>query len=196
MSDIILSNPGVFNESAYHGRQMQAGTVKQRCALQSGFFQKSFNRIFEREALSDPLRRAQQNRIQQAKKNLGKAFLPSNGIKKPWESTHTHTHTHTPHSKHMHKQLILSCDYVLKFWAHSRGHRPCCNYDSFSPLHNLCLPPAVVQVATMGLCQDRLRPWAHSQSPGKPVVHLDATLSPRLPRKAVVTGVWQEISLK
>uniref|UniRef100_A0A3Q3GFC3 Cilia-and flagella-associated protein 96 n=1 Tax=Labrus bergylta TaxID=56723 RepID=A0A3Q3GFC3_9LABR len=72
-----------FNESAYLSRQMQVGIAKQRCALQSGFFEKSFNRIFEREALSDPLRQARQNRIQQAKKNLGKAFLPCNSIKKP-----------------------------------------------------------------------------------------------------------------
>ncbi|XP_038555465.1 UPF0602 protein C4orf47 homolog [Micropterus salmoides] len=72
-----------FNESAYRSRQMQAGFAKQRCALQSGFFDKSFKRIFEREALSDPTRLARQNRIQQAKKNLGKAFLPCNGVKKP-----------------------------------------------------------------------------------------------------------------
>ncbi|XP_041653885.1 UPF0602 protein C4orf47 homolog isoform X2 [Cheilinus undulatus] len=78
-----LSN-GPFNDSAHHGRQMQAGFAKQRCALQSGFFEKSFNRIFEREALSDPLKLARQNRIQQAKKNLGKAFLPSSSIKKPY----------------------------------------------------------------------------------------------------------------
>ncbi|XP_056239143.1 UPF0602 protein C4orf47 homolog isoform X3 [Seriola aureovittata] len=71
-----------FNESAYRSRQMQAGVATQRCALQSSFFDKSFKRVFEREALSDPLRLAQQNRIQQAKKNLGKAFLPSNGVKK------------------------------------------------------------------------------------------------------------------
>ncbi|XP_034546068.1 UPF0602 protein C4orf47 homolog isoform X1 [Notolabrus celidotus] len=72
-----------FNESAYSSRQMQAGVAKQRCALQGGFFEKSFNRIFEREALSDPLKAARQDRIQQTKKNLGKAFLPSNSIKKP-----------------------------------------------------------------------------------------------------------------
>ncbi|XP_049898957.1 UPF0602 protein C4orf47 homolog [Epinephelus moara] len=72
-----------FNESAYRSRQMQAGVAKQRCALQNGFFEKSFKRVFEREALSDPVKLARQNRIQQAKKNLGKAFLPCNGVKKP-----------------------------------------------------------------------------------------------------------------
>ncbi|XP_074503933.1 cilia-and flagella-associated protein 96 isoform X1 [Sebastes fasciatus] len=72
-----------FNESAYRSKQMQAGIAKQRCALQNGFFDKSFKRIFEREALSDPLKLARQNRIQQANKNLAKAFLPCNGVKRP-----------------------------------------------------------------------------------------------------------------
>ncbi|XP_034739180.1 UPF0602 protein C4orf47 homolog isoform X2 [Etheostoma cragini] len=72
-----------FNESAYRSRQIQAGVAKQRCALQNGFFEKSFKRIFEREALSDQIRLARQNRIQLTNKNLGKAFLPCNGVKKP-----------------------------------------------------------------------------------------------------------------
>nr|XP_020466960.1 UPF0602 protein C4orf47 homolog [Monopterus albus] len=71
-----------FNESAYRSRQMQAGVPRERCALQTGFFEKSYKRIFEREALSDSLRLTRQNHLQQAKKNLGKAFLPSNGVKK------------------------------------------------------------------------------------------------------------------
>ncbi|XP_018549878.1 UPF0602 protein C4orf47 homolog [Lates calcarifer] len=72
-----------FNESAYRSRQMQVGFARQRCAQQSGFFDKSFKRIFEREALNDPLKLVRQNRIQQAKKNLSKAFLPCNGVKNP-----------------------------------------------------------------------------------------------------------------
>ncbi|TKS71990.1 UPF0602 protein C4orf47 -like protein [Collichthys lucidus] len=47
-----------FNESAYRSRQMQAGIAKQRCALQNGFFDKTFNRIFERSyygTLSGPV---------------------------------------------------------------------------------------------------------------------------------------------
>uniref|UniRef100_A0A3P8S1Y1 Cilia-and flagella-associated protein 96 n=1 Tax=Amphiprion percula TaxID=161767 RepID=A0A3P8S1Y1_AMPPE len=74
------TNP--FHESAYRSRQMQAGFTKQQCALQSGFFDKSFKRIFEREALNDPMKLARQHRIQQARKNLGKAFLPCNGVKR------------------------------------------------------------------------------------------------------------------
>ncbi|XP_010753496.2 cilia-and flagella-associated protein 96 [Larimichthys crocea] len=72
-----------FNESAYRSRQMQAGIAKQRCALQNGFFDKTFNRIFEREALSDPLKLARQKRLEQGKKNLDKAFLPCNAVKNP-----------------------------------------------------------------------------------------------------------------
>uniref|UniRef100_A0A3P9QFP8 Cilia-and flagella-associated protein 96 n=1 Tax=Poecilia reticulata TaxID=8081 RepID=A0A3P9QFP8_POERE len=65
---------------------MQVGVTKQPCALKSGFFDKSFKRIFEKEALSEPLRLARRNRMQQAKKNLGKAFLPCSGTKKPFGS--------------------------------------------------------------------------------------------------------------
>ncbi|XP_033949372.1 cilia-and flagella-associated protein 96 [Pseudochaenichthys georgianus] len=72
-----------FNESAHHSRQMLAGVSKQRCALQNGFFDQSFKRIFEREALSDPVRLARQNRNQQNNKNLGKAFLPCNRVTQP-----------------------------------------------------------------------------------------------------------------
>lgn len=80
---------GPFNEIAYRGRQMQAGVSRQRRALQSGFFEKSFKRIFEREALSDPVKLARQHRLQQAKKNVGKAFLPCNGVKETWDkNTH------------------------------------------------------------------------------------------------------------
>ncbi|KAI4799952.1 hypothetical protein KUCAC02_016490, partial [Chaenocephalus aceratus] len=62
---------------------MLAGVSKQRCALQNGFFDQSFKRIFEREALSDPVRLARQNRNQQNNKNLGKAFLPCNRVTQP-----------------------------------------------------------------------------------------------------------------
>uniref|UniRef100_A0AAV2MKD1 Cilia-and flagella-associated protein 96 n=1 Tax=Knipowitschia caucasica TaxID=637954 RepID=A0AAV2MKD1_KNICA len=72
-----------FNEPAHRNRQMQAGFASQRCALQNGFFEKTYSRIFEREALNDPIKLARQYRNQQAKRILGKAFLPSNAIKKP-----------------------------------------------------------------------------------------------------------------
>lgn len=79
----VLSSRGPFNESAYRGRQMQAGAAKHKCALQSGFFDTSFKRIFEHEAESDPVRLERQHRLQQSKKNLSKAFLPCSGAKNP-----------------------------------------------------------------------------------------------------------------
>ncbi|XP_012684706.1 UPF0602 protein C4orf47 homolog [Clupea harengus] len=71
------------NESAYKNKQMQTSVPKRKSGLQSGFFDTQFKRIFEREALSDPVKQNRQYRIQQSKKNIGKTFLPSNGEKKP-----------------------------------------------------------------------------------------------------------------
>ncbi|XP_073668309.1 cilia-and flagella-associated protein 96 isoform X2 [Paramisgurnus dabryanus] len=71
-----------FNESAYKNKQMLSGGHKTKCALQAGYFDTQFKRIFEREALTDPIKIQRQYRIQQAKKNIDKAFLPSNGEKK------------------------------------------------------------------------------------------------------------------
>ncbi|XP_046876239.1 UPF0602 protein C4orf47 homolog [Hypomesus transpacificus] len=72
-----------FNESAQKNKQMMTGGPKSRSSLQAGYFDSHFKRIFEREALSDPAKLARQYRNQQAKRNIGKAFLPSNGEKKP-----------------------------------------------------------------------------------------------------------------
>lgn len=80
---LLFLQRGPFNESAYRGRQMQAGAARQKCALQSGFFDSTYRRIFEHEADSDPVRLERQYRIQQSKKNLSKAFLPCSGAKNP-----------------------------------------------------------------------------------------------------------------
>ncbi|XP_076877430.1 cilia-and flagella-associated protein 96 [Brachyhypopomus gauderio] len=71
-----------FNESAHKNKQMLSEGPKTKSALQTGYFDTQFKRIFEREALTDFIKLQRQYKIQQAKKNLGKAFLPSNGIKK------------------------------------------------------------------------------------------------------------------
>lgn len=75
-------NPGPFNKSASRDRQMQTGGQRQSCSLQSGLFETTFKRIFESEALHEPLKVSRQHRIQQAKRNVGKAFLPADGTKK------------------------------------------------------------------------------------------------------------------
>ncbi|XP_016147459.1 cilia-and flagella-associated protein 96 isoform X3 [Sinocyclocheilus grahami] len=71
-----------FNDSAYKNKQMLSGPGKSKSALQVGYFDTQFKRIFEREALTDPVKIERQYRIQQTKRNIGKAFLPSNGEKK------------------------------------------------------------------------------------------------------------------
>lgn len=78
----LYRRKGPFNESAYKNKQMLSGGNKTKCALQTGYFDTQFKRIFEREALTDPIKIERQYRIQQTKKNLSKAFLPSNGEKK------------------------------------------------------------------------------------------------------------------
>ncbi|XP_023670472.1 cilia-and flagella-associated protein 96 [Paramormyrops kingsleyae] len=71
-----------FNESAQRNKQMLAGIPKKKCGLQVGYFDSQFGRVFEGEAFSDPLKLRRQYRMQQAKRNLGKAFLPSSGEKR------------------------------------------------------------------------------------------------------------------
>ncbi|KAM9413720.1 cilia-and flagella-associated protein 96 isoform 2-T3 [Salvelinus alpinus] len=73
------------NESAQKGKQiLTGGATKKKSGLQVGYFDTHFKRVFEKEALTDPVRLARQYRSQQSKKNVGSAFLPSNGEKKPY----------------------------------------------------------------------------------------------------------------
>ena len=62
---------------------MLPGGSKSKTSTQSGYFDKSFVRVMEKEAYSDPVKRRRQERISQSKKNLGKAFMPSHSGKKP-----------------------------------------------------------------------------------------------------------------
>ncbi|XP_040555847.1 UPF0602 protein C4orf47 homolog isoform X2 [Gallus gallus] len=52
-------------------------------ALQAGYFDPQFKRIFNGEAYSNPVQLRRRYRLAESKKNLGKAFLPSNGDKLP-----------------------------------------------------------------------------------------------------------------
>jgi len=49
----------------------------------AGYFDSQFKRILEKEAYSDPVKLRRQERLNQSKRNLGKAFLPNNGGKLP-----------------------------------------------------------------------------------------------------------------
>ncbi|XP_071479298.1 cilia-and flagella-associated protein 96-like [Diadema antillarum] len=72
-----------FNEAAHKAKQMLPGGSKTRSALQAGYFDEKFNRVFESEAYSDAVKRRRQDRLKESNKNIGKAFLPSSGDKKP-----------------------------------------------------------------------------------------------------------------
>ncbi|XP_041485424.1 UPF0602 protein C4orf47 homolog [Lytechinus variegatus] len=70
-----------FNEAAGKNKQMLPGGSKVRSALQAGYFDEKFSRVFESEAYSDAVKRRRQDRLKEGKKNIGKAFLPSSGEK-------------------------------------------------------------------------------------------------------------------
>lgn len=71
-----------FNEAAEKGKQMLTEGSKDRSALQAGYFQKGFTRVFEGESYTDPIKIRRQNRLKEMQKNIGKPFLPSSGEKK------------------------------------------------------------------------------------------------------------------
>ncbi|XP_069124783.1 cilia-and flagella-associated protein 96-like isoform X2 [Argopecten irradians] len=76
--------PGIqFNAAASKGKQMLPGGSKTRSALQSGYFMDKFGRVMEGEAYSDPIKVRRQHRLKESQRNIGKAFLPSSGEKKP-----------------------------------------------------------------------------------------------------------------
>ncbi|PIK35996.1 putative UPF0602 protein C4orf47-like [Apostichopus japonicus] len=72
-----------FNESAHKAKQMLPGGSKTITALQGGYFDEKFARVMEGEAYTDPVKRRRQERLKGSKKNIGTAFLPSSGDKKP-----------------------------------------------------------------------------------------------------------------
>nr|XP_056711788.1 UPF0602 protein C4orf47 homolog [Euleptes europaea] len=72
-----------YNEAASKNKQMLPGGVKEKCALQVGYFEPVYGRIFEGEGYSNPVQLRRRYRIEESKKNLSKPFLPSNGEKTP-----------------------------------------------------------------------------------------------------------------
>ncbi|XP_074185935.1 cilia-and flagella-associated protein 96 isoform X3 [Rhinolophus sinicus] len=71
-----------FNEPASKNKQMLPGGSKEMSNLQAGYFDPHFVRIFEGEGYVSLNQVRRQHMMEEAKKNLGKAFLPSNGDKK------------------------------------------------------------------------------------------------------------------
>ena len=76
-------SPEAFNTGAYKGKQMTVSSTKSKTALQTGYFGKSFDRVMQGEAYSDPVKLRRQTKLREAQKNLSKAFIPSSGSKKP-----------------------------------------------------------------------------------------------------------------
>lgn len=74
--------PVKFNEAAEKGKQMLTEGSKDRSALQAGYFQKGFTRVFEGESYTDPIKIRRQNRLKEMQKNIAKPFLPSSGEKR------------------------------------------------------------------------------------------------------------------
>ncbi|XP_062932779.1 cilia-and flagella-associated protein 96 [Cynocephalus volans] len=72
-----------FNEAASKNRQMLSGGSKILSDLQAGYFDPHFERIFEGEGYVNLNQMRRRYMMEEAKKNLGKAFLPSSGDKKP-----------------------------------------------------------------------------------------------------------------
>ncbi|KAK3782140.1 hypothetical protein RRG08_032897 [Elysia crispata] len=72
---------GVFNEPAGKGKQMLPGGSKDKSAKQDGYFAEKYGRVMEGEAYSDPVKLRRRHRMAEAKKNISKAFLPTNGKK-------------------------------------------------------------------------------------------------------------------
>ncbi|KAI8797079.1 UPF0602 protein isoform X1 [Biomphalaria glabrata] len=71
---------GVFNEPAGKGKQMIPGGTKEKSAKSDGYFA-DFGRVFEGESYSDPVKLRRQHRMSESKKNLSKAFVPTNGYR-------------------------------------------------------------------------------------------------------------------
>ncbi|KAK3091674.1 hypothetical protein FSP39_021731 [Pinctada imbricata] len=76
--------PGIlqFNDAASKGKQMVPEGTKARSALQAGYFDTKFGRVFEGESYTDPIKLRRQHRLKEMQRNIGKPFQPSSGDKK------------------------------------------------------------------------------------------------------------------
>jgi len=72
-----------FNQSATKGKQLLPGGGKDKSALNVGYFS-DFGRVFEGEGYADPVKMRQVRRTEEAKKRLGKDWIPSSTTKKPF----------------------------------------------------------------------------------------------------------------
>ena len=80
----IFENIVQFNTDATKGKQMYGPGSKERGATKDGYFAK-FDRVFEAEGYTDPVHMRRVQKIKDAEKNVGKAWVPVNALKKPYE---------------------------------------------------------------------------------------------------------------
>lgn len=70
-----------FNVSAGKGKQMLTNATKSKTAHSDGYFE-SYQRVFEGEAYSDPIKQRRLHRMEESKKKIAKEFVPSSLPKK------------------------------------------------------------------------------------------------------------------
>lgn len=86
-------NAGLFNESAYRGRQMQAGIAKQKCALQNGFFESPSNEYLNMRRWVTPWDWPRSSASSRPRGTWARPSCPATG-----PSTRERKHTDAPHS--------------------------------------------------------------------------------------------------
>jgi hypothetical protein len=72
-----------MNTAAEKGRQMMTSCTKARSGLQTGYFNEKFDRIMEGEAYTDIVKIRRKQRINEARRNLGKSWVPTSDTKRP-----------------------------------------------------------------------------------------------------------------
>ncbi|GIY60146.1 UPF0602 protein C4orf47 [Caerostris darwini] len=72
-----------FNEESKKGKQMMTNCTKSKTSAQDGYFEPTFNRVFEGEGYMDMIRLRRTRRLEQATKDLAETFIYANPPKKP-----------------------------------------------------------------------------------------------------------------
>lgn len=82
-NSFFIKNLVQFNTDATKGKQMYGPGTKVRAATKDGYFAK-FDRVFEAEGYTDPVHMRRVQKMKDAEKNVGKAWVPVNALKKPY----------------------------------------------------------------------------------------------------------------
>ncbi|GIY42978.1 UPF0602 protein C4orf47 [Caerostris extrusa] len=74
----VHSTKIAFNEDSKKGKQMMTNCTRSKTSAQDGYFEPTFNRLFEGEGYMDMIRLRRTRRLEQATKNLAETFIYSN----------------------------------------------------------------------------------------------------------------------